>query len=224
MHNPACSAHPKREQNRKGDFTLQQQNNQNQMQSSHEMPAQQQIGGHELFDADEAIGTLVGSLEQNLLYENQIQDSELKGILQSQQAFMSQLYNTIVETFKTGQKPTVSTQVYNMSENNKVTYGLKESQPKKPAQSVQEINDECITTFMLGNLKACAGDFTLAALEATNPILRRVFADSIPNIIEMAYEIFLYQNKNGYYQVPQLEQNDMMNMLNTYAPIQNKTH
>lgn len=201
-----------------------QQNEHNQMKSSNQMPAQETKGGHEIFDAHEAIGTLIGGIEQSTLYENHIQDSELKGILQSQRAFMSQMYNTIIETFKTGQKPTVSTQVYNMAENTTVTYGLKESQPKTPAQSAQELNDECITTFMLGNLKSCASEFTLAALEATNPVLRRVFADSIPNIIEMAYEVFLYQNKNGYYQVPQLEQSDMMNLLNAYAPIQNKMH
>jgi len=73
---------------------------------------------------------------------------------------------------------------------------------------------------MMGAVKACATGFTTAALEVSNPVLRRVFADSVPNMIEMAYEIFLYQNKNQYYQVPQLQPQDMQAILNSYAPIQ----
>ncbi|MDP9697655.1 spore coat protein CotF [Paenibacillus intestini] len=34
----------------------------------------------------------------------------------------------------------------------------------------------------------------------------------------MAYEISIYQNKNGFYQVPQLTQQDMQQMQNGYAP------
>lgn len=188
------------------------------------MPPRQNHGGHEIFDAHEAIGTIVGALEQNVLYESHIQDPKLKSILQQQQAYMSQMYNTVIETFTTGQKPAVSTKVYQMKENTTITYGLKPSAPKAPAKAVNELTDECITTFMLGNLKAAASEFTLAGLEATNPVMRRVFADSVPNIIELAYEIFLYQNKNGYYQVPQLDQNDMTEILNSFAPIQNKMH
>ncbi|WP_240510124.1 spore coat protein [Virgibacillus profundi] len=198
---------------------MQNQQNQN-LQGSSQMPAQQSHGGHELFDAHEAIGGLVGGMEQCLLYEQHIQDPELKTMSQQHKTFLTQTYNTIVETLKTGQEPAVKTQTYNMAQGNNVVYGMQPSQPKTPAQSVNELNDECISSFMMGNLKASASSFTMTALEATNPVLRRVFADSIPNLIEMAYEVFLYQNKNQYYQVPQLKQEDMQNYINSYAPVQ----
>ena len=57
-------------------------------------------------------------------------------------------------------------------------------------------------------------------LETCNPGLRRVLADSIPNCIEMAYELAIYQNKHHYYQVPQLAQQDMHALLNSFAPTQ----
>jgi spore coat protein CotF len=63
---------------------------------------------------------------------------------------------------------------------------------------------------------------TMAALETTNAVVRRVLADSVPNFIEMAYEISLYQNKHHYYQVPQLAQQDMQQMANAFAPAQGK--
>jgi len=75
------------------------------------------------------------------------------------------------------------------------------------------------SSILLGHLKGIATHFTTTALEATNPVLRRVFAGSIPNVIEMAYEMYLYQNKHQYYQVPQLQQQDMQALRQSYAPI-----
>lgn len=196
-----------------------QQQNQN-MQDSMQMPDQQNHGGHELFDAHEAISGLSGGLEQYLLYEQHIQDPELNTMLQQHKTFLTQLYNTIVDTLKTGQDPAVKTQVYKMAQNNDVLYGMQPAQPKSPAQSVNEINDQCVSSFMMGILKSSASAFTMTSLETTNPVLRRVFADSIPNLIEMAYEVFLYQNKHQYYQVPQLKPQDMQNYLNSFAPVQ----
>jgi spore coat protein CotF len=196
-----------------------QQQNQN-MQDSSQMPADQSFGGHEMFDAHEAISSLVGGMEQYLLYEQHIQDPELKTMLQQHQTFLSTLYNTLVETLKTGQDPSVKTQTYNMSQDNNVVYGIQPSQPATPAQTVNEINDKCVSSYMMSCLKEAASAFTTTALETTNPVMRRVFADSIPNLIEMAYEVFLYQNKNQYYQVPQLKQQDMQHYMNSFAPIQ----
>ncbi|WP_085993526.1 spore coat protein [Oceanobacillus senegalensis] len=197
-----------------------QQQNQN-FQGSSQIPDQFSHGGHELLDAHEAVGGLVGGMEQYLLYEQHVQDPELKTMMNKHKTYLTQVYNSIVQTLQTGQEPTVKTQTYNFSQtNNNTIYGMQPSQPKTPAQSVNEINDECITGFMMGCLKANASAFTMAALEATNPVTRRVFADSIPNIIEMAYEVFLYQNRNQYYQVPQLKQQDMQAYINSYAPVQ----
>lgn len=196
-----------------------QQQNEN-FQSSTQMSAQNSHGGHELFDSHEAISGLVAALEHSVLYEPHIQDPELKQLMTRQKSYLTQLYNTIVETLQTGQEPAVKTQTYNMPFDNNTVYGMEASQPKTPAQSVNELNDSCFSSFMMGHLKACASHFTMTALEATNPVMRRVFADSIPNLIEMAFEIYLYQNKNKYYQVPQLKDEDMQAYMNSFAKIQ----
>lgn len=199
---------------------MQNQNQQQNLQDSTQMQPQQNFGGHELLDLHEALGDLVGGMEQYLLYEQHIQDQALASILQRHKTFLTQLYNTIVDTLKSGQDPAVPTQTYNMTESNDIIYGMQPSPPKTPAQSVNELTDECISGFMLGVLKTNATAFTTAALEANNPVLRRILADSVPNMIEMAYEVFLYQNKHQYYQVPQLQAQDMQQITNGFAPIQ----
>ncbi|SFB06233.1 Spore coat protein CotF [Lentibacillus halodurans] len=197
------------------------QNQQQNFTDTTQLPPQQHYGGHDMFDAHEALSALTGAMDQCVLYEQYIQDPELQTMSQKHRAFCSQLYNTIIDTFQSGQDPAVDTKSYKMDQSNDVTYGMQPpSQPKTPMQSVNELNDQSISGFMMGSLKSAASTFTMAASEMTNPVLRRVLADSVPNLLEMAYEVFLYQNKNQYYQVPQLKQQDMQAFQQSYAPAQ----
>ena len=176
-------------------------------------------GGHELFDVHEVLSAAVAGLNQSMLLRPQVKDPELLDILDRQYRFALDEYNITVEAFKTGQDPSHPTGSYKMQGGNDFIYGMKPSQPKKPIQSGSEISDEIISGFLLDASKTAATAKTAAALETCNPVLRRVLADSIPNCIEMAYEMSIYQNKHHYYQVPQLAQQDMQALLNSYAPL-----
>lgn len=200
---------------------MNQQNMQQGMKESPTMQPQMNHGGHEMFEAHEVLSGMIGFLDQYKMYDQNIQDQELKGILQRQHTFMNDCYNVMVEAFTTGNDPSHPTQSYKMQQSNDIIYGLKPSQPKKPVQAVNELTEQCISGFMLCQCKSMSGSLTMAACEITNPVLRRVVADSVPNFIEMAYEIFLYQNKHNYYQVPQLQQQDMNQMLNAYTTSSN---
>ncbi len=208
-------------------FTPQGQNmNQNQMPPKMNMAGTQapntNHGGHELYDAHEVIAGIISMLDQYQMYDQHIQDPALKDILTRQTTFVTQMYNTIVESFRTGQKPSVSTQVYKMTQTHDVVYGIQPTQPKKPNQSVSDLADNGLSAYMLGQTKGLATLLAMTALEMTNPVLRRVIADSVPNFIEMSYEIFLYQNKHQYYQVPQLAMQDMNAMLQSYVTVPNQ--
>ena len=174
-------------------------------------------GGHELFDVHEVLSSTIGALNQCVLMRDQIQDKELLSILDRQYAFMLDEYNLIAESFKTGHDPSHRTRAYNMQTDNDFQYGITPSAPKKPIQSPTEINDNIIAGALLGMHKVGATSKISAALETTNPVVRRVLQASAPNCVEMAYEISVYMNKKGEYQVPQLSNSDMMAMLNMYG-------
>lgn len=182
------------------------------------VPQQLNHGGHEMFDVHEVLSGTIGTLNQYMLLRQHVKDPELMDILNRQYSFIQDEYNITVDCFTTGQDPLKPTQSYKMKQGNDFIYGLTPTQPKKPLQSVTEITDECISGLMLGSVKSAAAMKAMAACEVTNPVVRRVLADSVPNCIEMAYEISIYQNKHHYYQVPQLAQQDMQQMLNAFAP------
>lgn len=197
------------------------QANEGQYKSSHQSMGGQ-FGAHELLDADEAIDTLVGGIEHFVIYDHFVQDTHLKNIMQKQKSALTQIYNSLIDTMKSGQDPQVKTQTYLMdNQNTQTSFGMQPSSPKAPIQSIDELNDECISSSVLGHLKAIASEFTLAALEATHPVLRRIFSDSIPNVIEMGYEIYLYQNEKQYYEVPQLSAQDMQIIVDGFAQAPN---
>src|SRR5690625_2789792 len=124
-------------------------------QQGSQMTPQQQFGAHELLDADEAIGTLVGGIEHFVIYDQYAQDAELTSIMQQQKTALTQIYNTILETLQSGMDPSIKTQTYEMQRSNQTTYGMQQqSTPTTPIQSVNELNDECISNAILGHLKS----------------------------------------------------------------------
>lgn len=177
-------------------------------------------GGHEVNDIHEILGGTVTCLNTYTMLRPHIQDQELLSILDRQYQFIADEYNMLVQCFSTGEDPQHGTNRYQMNQSNEnIQYGLQQKEPTKPMQSSNELNDEIIACHMQAMIKGLAGQKAMAALEIVNPVCRRVVADSLPNCIEMSYEIFLYQNKHGYYQVPQYTEQDTMMLQNAYAPV-----
>jgi spore coat protein CotF len=176
-------------------------------------------GGHEVFDVHEILAGYINVLDQFVMFNQFVQDQELQTILNRQHQFILEHYNITVEAFSTGQDPSKPTGQYKMQQDNTIIYGIKPSQPKKPIMSTSEVNDHGISGHMLGLIKSTASLLAMTSLEITNPVVRRVVADSVPNFIEMAYEIFLWQNKNHFYQVPQLTAQDTNSMVSSFATV-----
>ncbi|SIR52008.1 Spore coat protein CotF [Paenibacillus sp. RU4T] len=175
-------------------------------------------GGHEFFDMHEILSGMINVLDQFMIFRGFVKDQELLGILDRQYNFILSQYNLTAECFATGQKPHQETGTYMMQQPTNVAFGIKPSQPKKPNQSLADVKDAGISGHMLGLIKSTASLLAMASPEITNPVVRRVVASQIQNYVEMAFEIFLFQNKHAYYQVPQLKQNDMQSMLGSYVP------
>jgi spore coat protein CotF len=182
------------------------------------VPQQLNHGGHEIMDVQEILSGTIDILNSYMMLRPQIKDQELRDILDRQYQFIADEYNITLDCFKSGEDPAKPTQSYKMNQGNDFIYGVQPSQPRRPVQSLSEISDANISCLMLGQIKSAATMKTTAALETTNPVVRRVLADSIPNCIEMAYELSIYQNKYHYYQVPQFAQQDMQQMMNMFAP------
>ncbi|WP_206922406.1 spore coat protein [Alicyclobacillus suci] len=177
-------------------------------------------GGHELFDVSEVLSGTIHVLDQYLIFRQYVRDSELISILSRQYQHILNAYNAMVETFSTGRAPNRPYIPY-QAQPQQIVYGLEPTEPKRPSTSIQDINDQSISGYMLGLIKSAGSLLTMSAMEVTNPSMRRLMAQMVPCYIEMAYEIFLYQNKRRDYQVPQLSQPDMAQSLTSFQATNN---
>lgn len=182
-------------------------------------PVSMNHGGHEMFDAHEVLSGMINVLDQFMIFRQYVQDPELVYILDRQYQHILNEYNQWVQTFTTGQAPMQQKFVYQTHQQEQVIYGITPSSPKKPNQTLSDIQDKGISGHMLGLIKSMGSLLAMSAVEISNPHLRRGMAQCVPSFVEMAYEIFLYQNKHRYYQVPQLNSQDMQQMLSAYAPV-----
>lgn len=187
-------------------------------QSSEQVQPVLNHGAHEVLDVQETLKTVIGAQNHYTLWKNQIKDTQLKEIAERQHAYLIDTYNTMVEAFKTGQAPQVVTYPYEMKLIHDFQFGVKQQTPLAPIESPNATNDALISGILLGAVKGCATHCTTAALETTNPVVRRVLADSVPNFIELGYELSIYQNQHHVYQVPQLDQQDAQTILQSFQP------
>lgn len=180
--------------------------------------ANSKFGAMELLVSRDVLGGMTDTLNQFLVLKSTVTCQELLAIIDSQTKFLKDEYNLIVQVAKTGQQPTKHTERYTIAQMSEFAYGLDmNAQPKKPMSNISEVSEAWISGRMLGALKSCANVKMVGAIESTNPVLRRVIADSIPNNIEMAYEIALYMNKKGFYLVPQFAPDVMTHLANEFT-------
>ncbi|USB33968.1 spore coat protein [Paenibacillus sp. YPG26] len=197
---------------------MQQQFGSNQQSQGQSIP-QFNRGGHELFETHEILQCTINLLDNYTIYRSYVKDQELMGILDRQAAYIRTQYNLTVECFMSGQKPSQETEPYLIPQMKQPIYGLQQQgQAKKPAASQAEINDAVISTLMLNIVKPHASALARSATEVVNPVVRRVLASQSQNFVEMAYELFEYQNVRGYYQLPQLSGQELHAMMNEFAP------
>ncbi|OAO89103.1 hypothetical protein AXX17_ATUG04580 [Arabidopsis thaliana] len=175
-------------------------------------------GGHEMFDVHEVLACAINVLDQFMIFRAFAQDQALIDIMDRQYNFMLSHYNLTAESFAQGNKPAQETATYLIPALDAPVYGIKQTAPKKPNQSLSEVKDAGVCAYLLGLVKSHSQLLAMSAVEVTNPAMRRVLSAQVPEFIEMAYELFLYANKRGYYQVPQLQAADMQSMLNAYVP------
>ena len=181
------------------------QQNMNHMGTSMAASFSKNHSAHELLDTHALLSGIVSTLNEYLMCEQYIKDPELKNILQRQRQFITDQYNITVESLKTGQDPSHPTGTYEMKISNEVQYGLTPSQPTTPNQDLSQLGDKCLSGIMMSCMKSLAGTMTIAASECTNPVVRRILQDSIPNYLEMATNCFYTKTTKAFIKSPNFQ-------------------
>lgn len=173
----------------------------------------QQLGAHELLDLKEVLDRVKSGINVFKLYKPLIQDHELQRMVDHQLRFMIHEYNTFVNNLGViTEEPALYEEQNNVFPN----YGVNPTTPVSPSGT---ITDRDIAANILGFHKSTAAIKLQATLECADEELRSIMLQSSNNCVHKAYEVWVYMNKKGYYQVPVLDDDFSHQIINQYEPI-----
>lgn len=174
-----------------------------------------QYGAHEVMELHEVLTDAIDGINRFQLYRPHVTDNELLSILDHQVQFMTQNYNNMVQA--ANQTGLGQATPYRAPKSPQPKYGLHNPQPQSPNDSVNAMDDQDVSSGMLGCHKASAFVRMMGALECANPELRRMMQQAAVNCSEQAYEVWQYMNEKGYYQVPTMKEMTTDTMMSTYS-------
>jgi spore coat protein CotF len=175
------------------------------------------LGAHEVMELHEILSETVTGINTAQLYNEHCQDPQLKGLVNKQLEFMTNEYNSMVNTIS--QHGFQEAVPYRVSNNYSPTYGLRNPSSQTPNMSASHVDDQDVASALLGIHKTSASKRMTGSLECSNPQLRRMLVQGAINCADQAYDVWQYMNSKGYYQVPTMQQNTTDTLINTYQPM-----
>lgn len=155
----------------------------------------------ELCQLNELILSCSNTITCMSLFKNQVQDAELKSLLDTHFPIHIEDYNKKVEFVKNIETasgklgiPTSNNSIFNQDTNIS-----KPAIPDTINTNVEKFNDREIATSYLLTLKRAGKEYAVASMEATNPKLREFLKDAYTMACNHAYEIWQWMSKNNFY-------------------------
>jgi spore coat protein CotF len=177
------------------------------------------FGAHETMEVHEVLAEKMNMISHFNLYAMQTKNPELKSMIMRHQQEEIQSYDSLVKythdyTQFTPIPP--NTSVSNIKPD-QIQYGLDNPSMLAPETNAT-LNDYEVATAMLLCHKNAAANGVKAALEIADPNLRQMLTNSAMNCVNQAYEVFLFMNQQGLYQVPTIKDHTAKTYLHSYQP------
>lgn len=170
------------------------------------------LGAHEVLEIHEVLNDAVNGINQFHLYEPHVQGDDLRNILSHQLNFMQLEYNMLIDLVGSPGRLTE----YSHRDRSEPIYGLDQPPQYYPKAALMQLKDQDIAAGMLNCHKSSAIRKMTSALECAAPQMREALIQGAKNCADQAYELFLFMNKRGYYQMPYLSNQDAI--LGQYEP------
>ncbi|WP_174727523.1 spore coat protein [Mesobacillus harenae] len=178
------------------------------------------FGAHETMEVHEVLSEKINAINHFNLYAAQAKNPLLKEMITRHQQEELRTYDEIVAythdyTQFSPVPPNTNTQGVRPRQ---IQYGVHDQAMFAPEANAS-FNDFEIATAMLLAHKNAAANGVKACMECADPNLRQMIFNSVGNCVNQSYEIFLFMNEQGLYQVPEIENEAAKTFLHSYQPI-----
>jgi spore coat protein CotF len=177
------------------------------------------FGAHETMEVHECLLEKVNMITHFNIYAKEVKNPQLLDMIVRHQQEEIASYNEIVNITRgnNGFTPVPPNTNVVGANNQQIRYGMN-NPPQFSPQSDANLSDREIAIAMLLCHKNAARNGTQAALEAADPNLRLALLNSAATCVNQAYEVFLFMNRQGLYQVPAFKNQTTEAIFNIYQP------
>lgn len=178
------------------------------------------LTAHEVHDLHELTMSCVNSITNMGFFINQVQDPQLKQILEKHFPLHIQDYNMKVECLKRSGSsqqhlpvPAINQVAFNQTQN------PIQFQSVTPRTNAQQFNDHEIATAYLLTLKRAGREYAWATMECSNPEVRSFLENAFQMSSHHAFEVWQYMAQKGYYPVQPAQQQTLNMYSQVYQPV-----
>lgn len=180
-----------------------------------------QLAAHEAQDLHELALSCVNSITNMACFLNQVQDAELKSIIQMHFPLHIQDYNMKAEYLSKAEGTSSKLPVPNLQPVlQSFTQSPTSPVPVTPRTSVQQFNDREIATAYLLTLKRSGREYAWAAMEMSNPGIRSFLEDAFRMSSHHAFDVWQWMVKKGYYPLEPASQTTQNTLGGMYQLVQ----
>ncbi|MFD0714137.1 spore coat protein [Paenibacillus sp. GCM10027626] len=180
-----------------------------------------QLAAHEAQDLHELAMSCVNSITNMACFINQVQDSELKAILQRHFPLHIQDYNIKAEYLGKAEGANSKLMVPDLQP--ALQSFIQAPVPPvsvTPRTTVPQFNDREIATAYLLTLKRAGREYAWAAMEMSNPEIRSFLEDAFRMSSHHAYDVWQWMVKKGFYPLEAAPQTTLNTLGRFYEIVQ----
>lgn len=180
------------------------------------------FGAHETMEVHEILNGKINMMNHLSLYRQECRNPELCQMIDRQMQAIRQGYDQLVaytHDYNAAQQPAPQYAAPPIQPQ-QIMYGLNHPQPHSPTTGSGLFQDQHICFAMLSCYKNSAKNHIAAAVECADPNIRNMLNQAATVCSNQAYEVFLYMNQQGYYQVPTMQEHTAKTFLHTYQPVE----
>ncbi|MFD2671098.1 spore coat protein [Marinicrinis sediminis] len=179
------------------------------------------FGAYETVAAHEILDEKINMIHHFDLYLQDCQDQQLAHLIRKHRESAIQGYNQLVSyTHDThSASPQSTSQAMPSVQVSQIQYGL--DHPAQQSPHLQgRLNEDQIASAVLSCHKNSAKNHMAASVECADPNLRQMLINSAVTCANEAYEVFMYMNQKGTYQIPTMKDHTAKTYLHAFQPAQ----
>jgi spore coat protein CotF len=168
-------------------------------------------------EVHEVLNEKINLINHFALYSQQTQNEQLRQMMERHMQTAMQSYDELVSythDYASGQQRRQAQGMLNVQPQN-IQYGLR-NPPQQMPQMQGQMSDQQIAFALLLCHKNSAKNQMQSALECADPNVREMVLKGANTCANQAYEVFLFLNQQGQYQVPTIQDQTAKTFLHSY--------